>query len=286
MARIRKVQLFIGPFKDLLGKGKTGAKLIESTGLSNELKISFNVIKTITGAPNDSVISVTNLAPETRRALREQSLSLELWGGYIDEEIMRIAKGGITSAVHVRKPALIESIITVRDGWGPLLNADYSRSFAGAELLSSVINDIARAIPGIKIGKIKVPGQLKEKGRSLAGNPREILNKLGDSFSFSWSIQDGIFQAISDRLSSGLVYAIKDTLIDVTPILVGPIQIQTGVQITSLLDPRIVPGDTVQVNPVTDPTLAGEYKIFESHMVGSTHDSAWTSTMTSRKYVL
>ncbi|MPW31994.1 hypothetical protein F9L16_23900 [Agarivorans sp. B2Z047] len=285
MARIRKIQVFIGPFEDLLGKGRAGAKVVETTGKTNEIRIRFSIKKTITGAPNDCAVVFTNLSPETRHALRQKSLSIELWGGYEDEEIRLIAKGGVLYVTHERKDAEIDTTVIFRDGWGALLNADYSRSYSSAEPLSVVVSDIAKSIEGVETGRINLAGSLSSKGRTLAGNPRDLLNRLADQYGFSWSIQDGVFQAIDDDKSRGLVYRVDNILLNANPILNGPEQIKTGIEMSTILDPRIIPGDVVEVNPTVDEDLSGQYKVFDMVITGDSHGSAWNTTLTSKVFL-
>lgn len=285
MPRIRRVQLFIGPFKDLLDEGRAGAKLIDSSGLSRDLKISFRINKTLTGAPNETEIVITNLSPDTRKLLREPNLSIELWGGYEDEGLRILAKGGILSSVPARKEELIETTIIARDGWGPLLNADFASSYSANEPLSNVVKRVALSIPGVKIGRIEIKSRLSSKGRTLSGDSRTVLNKLADQFAFSWSIQDGIFQALDDDHRSNTIYDLKNTLLEVTPTLLPPLQLLTGVNIVSLLDSRMIPGDSVRIDPTTDENLKGLYKIFSMTMIGGTHDDNWTNTITSKVLV-
>lgn len=287
MARIRRVQLFMGPFKDLLGKGRDGAKVIDSTGLSTDIRISFTVNKTLLGAPNETGIVITNLSPATRKLLRQKNLAIELWGGYVDEgELKLLAKGGILGAISARKEELIETTLTIRDGWGPLLNADYGRSYDGPESIANVIKDVGKSIPGISIGRIDVAGKLSSKGRALSGNSRTVLDKLGDQYAFSWSIQDGVLQAIDDTQSSGQVYNLDSTLIDAVPVLIEhSSQLQSAIDIVAILDPRILPGDTVEVNPTVDEDLAGQYKVHSLQMTGSTHDTQWINKINCKVFL-
>lgn len=284
MSRIRKVTLYVGPFKDLLGKGRAGAKVIESTGRSNEMRISFTVVKSLTGNPNESTIVVTNLSPATRELLREKHLAVELWGGYEDTEPQLIASGGIVYALSPRSEAVIETTIVIRDGWGKLLNSDYSRSFSNPEPLNSVIKDMASKIPAVSLGVIDVPGTLGEKGQVFAGNCRQTLDQLADQFKFSWSVQDSIFQAIDDSKAGGVVYNVDSVLLEVVPVLKTTHfeAYEFGMDVTTILDARIKPGDMIKFSPTVEKYLGKTVKVFDAVHNGSTHDTAWTSKFSSK----
>jgi len=282
---IRQVQVRIGPFKDYEKKGTKSAIVIDSNGLSSDLRIDFSVNKHITGSPNETQLTLTNLSQNTRNALQQQGLSVELYGGYVGQELNLISKGGILAAPTQRAGSEIVTTIYVMDGMGASLRSFYNKSYTGSIAVSTIIKEIAEKMEGVTIGEINVTGKLANKGRIFNGRAIDSLDSLARAFGFSWSIQNNVFQAIDDDKSSKKLYSItpEDNLISISPLLNGVIKAQVGVQIETVLNPKITPGDTVKVTSNVSPNLNGKYVIDECQIGGSTHGSDWKMSLKSLK---
>ena len=281
---IRQIQLKIGPFKDYEGKGSSSALSLVTTGADNELNISFSVNKEITGSPNQTSLTILNLSADTRQRLQQSGLAIELYAGYVGEPLRLVSKGGVLSAVSQRAGAEIATTIGVMDGQGATLKAYYDKSFAGATPVADIVKELAATMAdkGVQLGEINVKGTLADKGRVFHGRTVDSLDSLAKAFKFSWSIQDGVFQAIDDDIGSRKLYVLDDaTLISVSPLLNGQLQFKVGVDITTVLDARIVPGDKVQVKSSVSPDLNGTYIVDECQLSGASHGATWTSQIKS-----
>jgi len=271
---IRQIQLKIGPFKDYEGKGSSSALSLVTTGADNELNISFSVNKEITGSPNQTSLTILNLS----------ALSIELYAGYVGEPLRLVSKGGILSAVSQRAGAEIATTIGVMDGQGATLKAYYDKSFAGATPVADIVKELAATMTdkGVQLGEISVNGTLADKGRVFHGRTVDSLDSLAKAFKFSWSIQDGVLQAIDDDTGSRKLYVLDDaTLVSVGPLLNGQLQQRVGVDIATTLDARIVPGDKVQVKSSVSPDLNGVYIVDECQISGESHGPTWTTQLKS-----
>ena len=276
---IRQIQVKIGPFKDYEARGTASAINLVTTGADNELNISFTVNKHITGSPNQTAITILNLSSQTRQALQQSGLSIELYAGYVGQPLHLVAKGGVLSVVSQRADANIVTSITVMDGRGATLRSFYDKSFTGATPVADIVRELANTMAnqGVSIGEINVKGLLADKGRVFNGRAVDSLDSLAKAFKFSWSIQDGVFQALDDDTGSRKIYVLdaNSNLINVSPLLNGQEQFRVGVDITASLDPRILPGDKVQVTSSVSPELDGTYIVDECQLSGASHDPAW-----------
>lgn len=274
----RQIELLIGPLTQQSGGGPSSqAFRIFTTGRQDELRVRFNIKKTILGAPNSSQIVIYNLKEDSRNRISANLSSVQLSVGY-DDNIRKLSSGGILSSIPAPSFPQIETRINALDGYGSTTFATYNRTFSQAEPVSNVVEEIARTLPNVTIGDISVNGILGPKGGSFSGRSAASLDELADQWGFSWSVQDGVFQAISDGTSSNRVFDLNTengTLISVLPITSGPLQQVIGTEITSILDPRIRPGDQVRVNSSVSPTLNGVYTVTNIDFAGDSHGKQW-----------
>ena len=288
MSRIRQAELIIGPLADYEGKGNTNEALrIYSSGRPQDIRIQFSVTKTISGALNELDLSVTNLKESTRNRIRGHLTRVEIKAGYLEGEragLRLVSTGGVMSSIPVRSGPDIVTNVTVLDGLGGTTRGVYRRSFGGNVAVNEVIKDIAKSMPGVELGKVDIPGKLGASGRTFSGRAAELLDKLADQWGFSWSVQDGVFQAIEDTRSFSTIHVLSyrdGSLREVRPLLSGPMQIQTGVEIVGALNPDIRPGERVRVESSVNKSLDGTYTVHEHDLAGDTHGDEWSSTLRS-----
>jgi hypothetical protein len=288
MSRTRQAELIIGPLADYEGKGNTNEALrIYSSGRPQDIRIQFSVTKTISGALNELDLSVTNLKESTRNRIRGHLTRVEIKAGYLEGEragLRLVSTGGVMSAVPVRSGADIVTNVSVLDGLGGTTRGVYRRSFGAGVPVSDIIKDVAKSMPGVELGRVDVVGTLGASGRTFSGRSAELLDKLADQWGFSWSVQDGVFQAIEDTRSFSTIHVLSyrdGSLREVRPLLSGPMQIQTGVEIVGGLNPDIRPGERVRVESSVNKSLDGTYTVHEHDLAGDTHGDEWSSTLRS-----
>ncbi len=282
---LRYCELVVGPLADWQNNGgnRNQAIKIVADGSNKNLRIGFNANKTITGEPNKIDILVYNLSNQTRQAIRSNLTKIELIAGYESsrDSVGLVASGAIMSVVSRRQGSDIITNITAYDGYGGMVRGAYSRAFASGTSLAQAVRDVAGTIAGVTVGKINVTGNLPAKGIALSGSSTAQLNKLADQFGFSWSVQDGIFQAISDKSDSGngFSFSSQSNLITCVPLLNGPLQVQVGVEIAAKFDARMKPGDRMIVQSDVAPQLSGTYK---ATSVGLAFDSHGPAALTAQ----
>lgn len=288
MTRLRQAEVIIGPLADYEGRGVPSEGIrIYSSGAIDELKVQFSVTKTIGGAPNKLDLIITNLKEATRNRIRKQLTRVEISAGYLEGEgagLRRVASGGILSSVPARDGAEILTNITVLDGLGGATRGVYRRSFGPKVLLNDIVSDVAQAMPGVEVGPVNLPGAIGLSGRTFAGRAAEILDDLADQWGFSWSVQDGVFQAVLDTQPLGTIHTLSfrdGSLREARPLLSGPMQIQTGVEILGALNPRVKPGEQIRVESGVNSSLNGVYTVHEHDLAGDTHGDEWSSTFRS-----
>lgn len=276
---IRRCEVLIGPLADWQGGGSTNEAIrIIADGTNQNLRVAFSVSKTLTGTPNKLDLAIWGLSRETMLAVRGNLSSVQIIAGYESsaDSVALVAQGGILSAVPRREGADIVLQIQALDGYGGMVRGSYSRYFDGRTPTSQVVSDIASSMPGVTVGQIDVDGQLFQKGQQFSGGSTAQLNKLADQFGFSWSVQNGVFQAVQDERDTGRVFSFSSdvNLINAQPLLNGPTAENVGVEILAKFDARINPGDRMIIQSSVNPLLDGTYKATNVDLDFDSHGSA------------
>lgn len=276
---LRYAELIIGPLADWQSGGSSGEAIrIIADGTNQNLRVAFNANKGITGSPNKIDLAIWGLSQKTRMAIRGNLTKIQVIAGYSSSagSAGLVATGGILSAIPERQGPDIVLKITALDGFGGMVRGAYSRAFGGGTPISAVVSDIAGALPGVTVGLIDVDGNLFQKGQQFTGASSDQLNSLADQYGFSWSVQDGVFQAISDKRDSGrsFLFTSDRNLISAAPLLNGPMADNVGVEIMAKFDARMKPGDQMIVQSSVNPLLDGSYKSTSVNLQFDSHGPA------------
>lgn len=286
MDLIHQVEVILGPLAEHEGRGSPGdAFRIVSSGAVNDLRVQFSCKRTFGGAPNRSELIITNLSEQSRNLFRRGLTRVEVNAGYLNGDnagLRKVTTGGISSALPTDSAPEIETIVSFLDGFGGMSRGVFRRSFRGGVPLSTVVKAVAESMPGVTVGEshINIQGVTGASGRTFAGRAADILDDLGAQWGFSWSIQNGVFQALDDftPLSTTHLMSYRDgSLRSVKPILTGPLEIPTGVEIVGRLNPRINPGERVRVESLINSSLNGVYTVHEHDLSGNSHGNPWDS---------
>ncbi|MNQ33043.1 hypothetical protein D3C85_464630 [compost metagenome] len=276
---LRYCELIIGPLADWQGGGSTGEAIrIVADGTNQNLRVAFNASKTIAGSPNKIDIAVWGLSQRTIQSIRGNLSRVQIMAGYLSSGSSAglVASGAILAVIPERQGPDIVLKMTALDGYGGMVRGAYSRAFAGQTPVASVVSDVASALPGVTVGLIDVDGNLFQKGQQLSGSTTDQLNKLADQYGFSWSVQDGIFQAVSDKRDTGreFLFTSERNLISAVPLLNGPTADNVGVEITAKFDARMKPGDRMTIQSAVNPSLNGSYKSTSVNLSFDSHGAA------------
>jgi hypothetical protein len=287
---IHRAEVTIGPLTEQEGGGpkNQGIKII-GTGSDKSLRVQFNVQKTLAGAPNKVQVNITGLKEATRRRVQSGLTSVSVSAGYErgpEASMRELAKGGVLSCLPRGTLPDIITEINALDGFAGRAQGTYRKSFSGPVPVRDVVLDVARSMPGIIVSEstITVQGTLGPRGGTFAGASADILDELGDQWGFSWSVQNGVFQALDDdrSLSRIILASWRDgSLLDVQPTLTGPEQVQTAIEARLRLDARVDPGVQVRIESKVNSSLNGLYPVHTCESAGDTHGELWETKITS-----
>jgi len=283
-AFIRQCQLFIKPLDEVDGGGDVSdAIVINSEGRQQDLRISFRIMKNTMGFPNTSNVVIYNLSQATRQELAKSGKAISIQAGYKQggAKLQTITTGAIGSYINSREGGVVKTNIFSLDGGQSLGIGRYWKAWRSEQQLKDIVKDVASNLKGVTVSEdeIKLDGiQVGRKGRTLVGRCVDILDELGRQWGFSWYIDNGVMKAIPDVSSSQTTFTISyknKNLIHATPTIDNLVQIQTGIEIQTFLDPRIKPFDNIELESEVAPNLNGTYNVTNVSFIGDTHGKQW-----------
>lgn len=253
---------------DIIGKS--------DTLVINNLRISFDIDKTINEKPNPATIRVWNL----NRSHLNQILSgafdkVALSVGY--QTLTQIYSGDITKASVQRHD--LDFILTLEcaDGFRAYTQARITSTLKSGSNDEQILTELSKTLPNVNLGTVEVTNKRKlPRGKVMNGDTRELLNRLARNSGADWSIQDG-----------ELVFLPKNKVLKAEAILISqetgmvnaPEHTDDGLELQCLLNPQLVIGGLVEVKSILD-YFNGQYKVVKLLHSGDAMEGDWLSKMT------
>lgn len=216
-----------------------------SISVNEEMKIDFDVTKTIGSSQNTGTVTIWNLSKQHRGMLGEEFDKIELKVGYRDSGLSLLAKGDIRDVEHDKETADISSKIEFGDGDKAVNEGGVAKTFPKGTKPKEAFEYLAKQLPGAQIGKMEGLDELPAFTRpvSFFGFAAREMDELGRQFGFYWSIQNGQVEAVkNDKAFQGAILISSETG------MVGiPTETDKGVKVKCLCNPRIAPNKTIDV---------------------------------------
>jgi hypothetical protein len=290
---IRRLLVTIGPIGEWSNATNGAGDIIQilSDGTQNTLRITATINKTIMGIPSPSTICLYNLSRATRTALQTTLSKLTLSAGWNNTALSKEFQGSILACYTERQgPDLITTIIALQ-GVGPLIKSTVSKTYIEGAKIKDIVKDIAGSISGISLSESNIKGidgVIGSGGWSFSGSAKDALTALASEYGFSWTVDDGCFYFLGDAAKfSGIVVLDGDNggLMNVSPILSGPLQMQTGVNIKAVFVPGVLPGSTVRIKSNVMSKLNGDYRVHTQTISLDCYSDTWNMNIESFAYM-
>lgn len=272
--------------------------IIPETGdaiIIKDLKIIFDITKSLISIPNLAKIQIYNPNDTTISTLQKKFTKIQLFAGYKDN-IGLIFKGEVRNVFQTRSG--VDRIITLYSGDGEKdwQNAIFNKTYTENVSVKTIIEDLFKTFSTSGLGEIDGIPDVKDKlrGQSLSGSSKDILDKYADEYNFEWSIQDG---NIIVSQNDGLLKKDEAVLISATTGMIGtPTVTEIGADVTTLLNPKLLPNFGFKIESVNAEvqmgnlffrdvkrtTAEGLYKIQEVNFRGDSREGEWISTLKGR----
>lgn len=241
-----------------------------------QLRVAFEINKTINEKPNPAKIQVWNLnRNHINKLLSQEYKKAALFVGY--NELRQIYSGDITK-VRIQREGL-DFILTLECSDG---HVAYTQSRAKTTLKAGatdkqIVEEIQKTMPKVQAGAIDIPNKRQlPRGRVLNGDSREVLNRVARNNNADWSIQDGslVFLPNDKVLSDDAVLISQET-----GMINAPEQTDDGLEITCLLNPALQIGGLIKLESIIE-YFNGEYKVVKLAHSGDGIGGDWHSKMT------
>lgn len=260
------------------------------------LRIKFNIVKSTLSSPNVCRLEIYNPNIYTLSSLQRKFTHIHLEVGYGDD-LKTLFVGQLVNVIQGRDN--VDRIITVYagDGQKAWQNSIINKTFKEGIDTKQVINELVESFSGVELGDLTgIPQASKDKvrGRVLSGSSSEIMDGYADQYGFDWNIQDNEINVISkDEISDQSSIVVLNSA---SGMIGSPAITQIGVEVTSLLNPNLVPNKSIKIESlnaeVRIPNLEfikikrtsaeGTYKIAEVTFTGDTHSDDWKSKIIGR----
>lgn len=240
------------------------------------LRVTFEVKKTLTPEPNPAVIRIYNLNASHRNLLTSKEFNrASLSVGY--EELRQIYAGDIVEANTLRDGEDFISELICGDGFKSYTSSVVNKTLSAGKSDAEILKENTQSM-GIEIGVVDLPKDRQlPRGKVMFGDPRELLHKIAKNNDAQWSIQDGQMTVLpKDKVladNEGFVLSQETGMIG------SPEKTDDGLSLTCLCNPSLRIGGLVRVQSIMS-EYNGDYKITELSHEGDFLGDDWYSQIT------
>jgi hypothetical protein len=246
------------------------------------LRLSFQVVRDPTAAPNTATVNVHNLAPGTRAALRTRPLRAVLETGYRGDVGMTFA-GDVREVLTSRSAGVVVTTLELGDGERAWRGATMTRSYRGGTPAISVIRDLAAAaglnLPRATLNDPALRAQLAG-GYAGDGGALQQLEEVLGSLGYGALVHDGKLEIHrDDEVLPG-----QALLVDADHGLIGqPVvaarRLGGGVSFNKILDRRLRPRQLAQIS---SQDFSGLVRCVKVRHAGDTSVGPWQTSVEAR----
>lgn len=260
-----------------------------------ELRISFEITKSVLSFPNLARITIHNPNVQTLAAVQSKYCKIVLNAGY--EGFTRLLfKGEVRNVFQSKVSTDRTIVIYAGDGERDWQNSYFNKTFTESVSISTAIEEVLKTFKEVTIGVQQGLPIIADKlrGQTLSGSSKDILDKFADEYGFNWNIQDGevIITPIEEPLTGTEAVLINS----MTGMIGSPTLTEIGADVTTLLNPNIIPNSAIKIESIAsdsslgslyfrsfkDTPAAGLYKVQEVTHKGDSKDGEWTSSVKGR----
>lgn len=168
--------------------GKAGAGL-----LVENLRVQFEVSKTVDSAPNVAVIKIFNLSPANEAKIKNEFDEVLLNAGY-EGALRLVFRGNIKHVYRYRDKSDYITEIEAGDGdkdfRSAVMNETLAAGTTNAQLVDRAVGSF-KGTGGTTKGTVQIADRARLRGKVISGNTRDVLHDVARESGANWSIQDG-----------------------------------------------------------------------------------------------
>lgn len=235
------------------------------------LTIQFNIHRSVSATLNAMTLQILNLSQERRNLIFQDRFDTRRFKIIVEmgyESLSTVFIGDIYEANSTREGTNIITTIDARDGNFDTNQSVINTTLAAGTTLNQTLQFLVGQFPNLKIGKITnaTPGMqdIFERPVVLEGNVYELIKQYANQQLTQPHIDLGIINILG---LNEVIVNNNITLIDAsTGLLQTPRRDQSFLTVTTLLEPRVIIGQVIQLESKIMTQYNGLYKI-----LGVTH---------------
>lgn len=243
----------------------------------NNLRIRFEIIKSLSSAPNPATIHIYNLNESHRNAIASKQFNKAILSvGY--ENIRDIYMGDIIEPRTIREDLDFITEVLCGDGWTAYTRSVISNTLRAGATDADILKAAQSTMLGIDSGVVELPkDRVLPRSKVMMGNSRDVLTKIAKNNNADWSVQDGrlIILPKDKVLADNEGFVISQS----TGMIGTPEKTDDGLKVTCSLNPAMRIGGLVSIESIIN-EYSGGYKIAELTHSGDVMESTWHTTIT------
>lgn len=225
----------------VIGKGGDGL-LVEN------LRVQFEVCKTVASTPNVAVVRIYNLAPSNEEKIKTEFDELILAAGYEDSAQVyangerrypMVFRGNIKHVYRYRDKSDYITEIEAGDGdkdfRKAVMNETLAAGTTNAQLVDRAVGSF-KATGGTAKGVVQINDRARLRGKVISGNTRDVLHDVARESGANWSIQDGQLVIVK---ANGVLPDEAIVITADTGMLGAPEINDKGIAVKCLLNPQL-----------------------------------------------
>lgn len=269
--------------------------ILPTSGLSRTitgLRVNFEITKSILSFPNLCRMTIYNPNDETLSALQDKYTKIVFNAGY-EGDMRLLFKGEIRNISQAKTG--VDKLITIYagDGEKDWQNSTFNKTFSETVTMKTAIQEVLSSFKNITVGTIEgLPEEVdKLLGQTLSGSSKDIMDGFAEEYGFDWSIQDG--EIVTTPIGSPLQGDEAVLITSATGMIGSPTLTEIGADVTSLLNPRLLPNRAFKIESVNSDiqmgnlffrnikrtSAEGTYKIQEVVFKGDSREGDWLSSV-------
>jgi hypothetical protein len=219
--------------------GKAGSGL-----LVDQLRLKFEIVKTVEPTPNTALIQIFNLHPNNETKIKNEFDEVILNAGYKDS-VRLIFRGNIRHVFRYRDGNDYITEVDAADGDKDFRTAIMNQTLAAGTSTQQMVDRAVATFGSTAKGFVDVNNQPRIRGRVISGNTRDILHDIARESGANWSIQDGQLTIVK----ADAVLPDEAIVINANTGMIGAPEISDkGISVTCLLNPQIKINGAIQLN--------------------------------------
>lgn len=215
----------------------------------NTFKISFSIKKLISSATAEGMVTVFNLADQTKEFARERGKRIRVSAGYGDGDPPLLHDGDVLRVAQEDDQANRKTSVFFGGRIFSVKDAVFSKSYSGSISLRQIVLD---ALPTFSLtfaesAVNEIPGDITLDNFSFSGRTGDVLDQLLQPIGYQWFEKDSEI-LISKKgeitsAQSGDVFVLNSG----TGLVKTAVQTDRGVNATCLLNAKLIVGGIVKI---------------------------------------